>query len=128
LVLNGLVHLARSRSGTLILTGGFGAALALAILVGRRFVDASWPFSHGHPGLLVAAGLLSLLGYALKAYGCRRLFAAGDRPPPLALAAANGGASVTGIALPGRFDDVVRIARSSSPTRQHPESAGRERR
>jgi uncharacterized membrane protein YbhN (UPF0104 family) len=111
LVLNGLVHLARSRSGRLILTGGFGAlALALAILVGRRFVDTSWPFSHGHPGLLVAAGLLSLLGYALKAYGWRRLFAAGDRPPPLALAAANGGASVTGIALPGRFDDVVRIA------------------
>jgi hypothetical protein len=33
-----------------------------------------------------------------------------ERPQRLALAAANGGASITGLALPGRFDDVVRIA------------------
>jgi uncharacterized membrane protein YbhN (UPF0104 family) len=45
-----------------------------------------------------------------KAYGWRQLFAAKERPKPLALAAANGGASVTALALPGRFDDVVRIA------------------
>lgn len=76
----------------------------------RHFAATSWPLSQGHPGLLVAAGLLSLLGYAFKAYGWRRLFAAGERRGPLALAAANGAASVTGIALPGRFDDAVRIA------------------
>lgn len=46
----------------------------------RRFAATSWPLSQGHPGLLVAAGLLSLLGYAFKAYGWRRLFAAGERP------------------------------------------------
>ena len=45
-----------------------------------------------------------------KAYGWRQLFAANERPQPLALAAANGGASITALALPGRFDDVVRIA------------------
>ena len=64
----------------------------------------------GQPLLLVAAGALSLLGYALKAYGWERLFAPSERPRPLALAAAMGGASVTAIVLPGRLDDVVRIA------------------
>jgi uncharacterized membrane protein YbhN (UPF0104 family) len=53
---------------------------------------------------------LSLLGYAFKAYGWRQLFARHERPQALALAAANGGASVAGVALPGRFDDVVRVA------------------
>jgi uncharacterized membrane protein YbhN (UPF0104 family) len=51
-----------------------------------------------------------LLGYGFKAHGWRRLFLEKERPRPLALAAANGGASVTGVALPGRFDDVVRVA------------------
>jgi uncharacterized membrane protein YbhN (UPF0104 family) len=64
----------------------------------------------GQPLLLIAAGALSLLGYALKAYGWERLFARHERPRPLALAAAMGGASVTAIVLPGRLDDVVRIA------------------
>ena len=52
----------------------------------------------------------SLLGYAFKAYGWRQLFAAHERPQALALAAANGGTSIAALALPGRFDDVVRIA------------------
>ena len=60
--------------------------------------------------LLAAATAVSALGYALKAFGWRQLFAAGEQPHALALAAANGGASVTGLALPGRFDDVVRVA------------------
>jgi hypothetical protein len=68
------------------------------------------PLSDGHRGLLVAAGFLSLLGFTLKAFGWRRLFAAGERPAALALAAANGAASVTGMILPGRFDDVIRVA------------------
>ncbi len=62
------------------------------------------------PGLFAAAAGLFVLGYAFKAYGWRQLFAHHERPEPLALAAANGGASLTAIALPGRFDDVVRIA------------------
>jgi uncharacterized membrane protein YbhN (UPF0104 family) len=85
-------------------------ALALAAVAVRFFAETSWPLFRAHPGLLVAAGALSLLGYVLKAYGWRQLFAASERPQPLALAAANGGASITALALPGRFDDVVRIA------------------
>jgi hypothetical protein len=83
---------------------------ALAFMAARRFAAAPWPLSRGNPGLLVAAGGLSVLGYAFKAYGWERLFAADERPKPLALVAALGGASVTALALPGRLDDVVRIA------------------
>jgi uncharacterized membrane protein YbhN (UPF0104 family) len=60
--------------------------------------------------LLVAAGLLFLLAHALKAYGWARLFTSAERPKPLALAAGNGGASLIGLVLPGRFDDAMRIA------------------
>ena len=105
------VRVARSRRGKLVLAAGSGAfALGFVLLAARHFADAAWPLSNGHPGLLVAVGLLFMLAYALKAYGWRRLFAADERPQPIALAAANGGASVGGIALPGRFDDVIRIA------------------
>ena len=85
-------------------------ALAAAVLAARHFAEAPWPLSRGHPGLLVAVGALSLLGYGFKALGWRQLFATHERPQPLALAAANGGASITALALPGRFDDIVRIA------------------
>lgn len=108
---NRVAHLWRSRSGGLVLTVGTGAvALVLAFVAARHFAGVPIPLSRGHPGLLVAAGALSLLGYALKAYGWRQLFATHERPQALTLAAANGGASITGLALPGRFDDVVRIA------------------
>jgi hypothetical protein len=60
--------------------------------------------------LLVAAGLLLLFAQALKAYGWGRLFTSGERPKPLALAAGNGGASLIGLVLPGRFDDAMRVA------------------
>ncbi len=60
--------------------------------------------------MLVAAGLLLLLAQALKAYGWARLFAPDERPKPLALAAGNGFAAITGLVLPGRFDDAVRVA------------------
>jgi hypothetical protein len=95
----------------LVLTAGSAIlALALAAVAVRFFAETSWPLFRAHAGLLVAAGALSLLGYVLKAYGWRQLFAASERPQPLALAAANGGASITALALPGRFDDVIRIA------------------
>jgi uncharacterized membrane protein YbhN (UPF0104 family) len=84
--------------------------LVLALVAARHFAQIPLPLSRGHPGLLAAAGALSLLGYGFKAYGWRQLFATHERPQALALAAANGGASIAGLALPGRFDDVVRIA------------------
>ena len=60
--------------------------------------------------LVAVAGVLFLLAFALKGAGWRRLLARSERPGSHALAAANAAASVTGVALPGRFDDVVRIA------------------
>jgi uncharacterized membrane protein YbhN (UPF0104 family) len=60
--------------------------------------------------VLVAAGLLLLLAQALKAYGWGRLFTPDERPKALALAAGNGGAALIGVALPGRFDDAMRVA------------------
>jgi hypothetical protein len=97
--------------GALVLGIGSGVAgLVLAIVVAWHYAHVPWLHFPSSPGLLAAAAGLSLLGYACKAYGWERLFAAHERPQPLALAAALGGASVTGLALPGRFDDVVRIA------------------
>jgi hypothetical protein len=85
-------------------------ALGLSFLAARRFAGAGWPLSRGNPGLLTLAGLLFLLSFALKICAWRRLFAAGERPQTLALAAATGGSSIVGFALPGRCADVVRIA------------------
>ena len=106
-----LWRLRRSRKGRWTLAAGSGAfAIILALLAARHFATTSWPLSSGHPGLLVAAGLLLLFAQALKAYGWGRLFAADERPNPVALAAGNGGAALIGVLLPGRFDDAMRVA------------------
>lgn len=76
----------------------------------RHVSSAPLPFSHGEPALLVAVALLFLASFLLKACGWGRLFTARERPGPLSLAAAGGGASVMGVVLPGRFDELVRIA------------------
>lgn len=90
---------------------GFVAlAVGMTGLAAWRFSSTGWPFSHGKPALIIGAGLLFLVAYPVKAWGWGRLFAAGERPKTSALAAAGGAASVTGVALPGRFDDVVRVA------------------
>jgi hypothetical protein len=94
-----------------VLNVGFGVlALTISVLAARHFAGIGWPFSGANVGLVAAAGVLFLLAYAFKAYGWHRLFAPHERPRPLTLGAACGAASVTGAALPGRFDDVVRIA------------------
>jgi uncharacterized membrane protein YbhN (UPF0104 family) len=106
-----LMRVGCSPRARLTLAAGSGAlALAVSILAARRFADSPWPLSRGHPGLLAAAGLLFLAAYALKICAWRRLFAAHERPQALALAAATGGASIIGLALPSRCADVVRIA------------------
>jgi hypothetical protein len=97
------VRLAVNLGGGLLFTGAL-------VLTARHFVGTGWPLAAADPGLAVAAGLLFLVGYGFKAYGWQRLFGTGERPCPVALAVAGGAASVTGVALPGRFDDVVRIA------------------
>jgi hypothetical protein len=51
-----------------------------------------------------------LAAYTAKAWGWQRLFQAEQRPAVLTLAAAGGAASVGGLALPGRCDDVIRVA------------------
>ena len=106
-----LWRLGRSRPGQWALAAGSGAlVVALAVLAARHFATTSWPLASGNPGVLVAAGLLLLLAQALKAYGWGRLFTPDERPNALALAAGNGGAALIGVALPGRFDDAMRVA------------------
>jgi Lysylphosphatidylglycerol synthase TM region len=106
-----LARLSRSKRGRLAVSLGF-AVLTTAILavVARSLIDSGWPLGDGNPALVAAAGLLFALAYGFKAYGWRRLFRTTERPAPLALAAAGGGASLMGVALPGRFDEMVRIA------------------
>jgi uncharacterized membrane protein YbhN (UPF0104 family) len=86
------------------------AALAVAGLVARHYARAGWPLHRANVGLVVLAALIFLAAYAVKAWGWQRLFSHGDRPAVLTLAAAGGAASVGGIALPGRCDDVIRLA------------------
>lgn len=111
LLVAALVRLHRSRRVQLALAVGSGAVvIVLMLLAARHFATTSWPLSSGHPVLLLAAGLLLLLAQFLKACGWGRLFTKEERPTPIALAAANGGAALIGVVLPGRFDDAMRIA------------------
>ena len=91
---------------TVFITG----ALVAALLTGLHFAHSGWPLANADPLLVVAAGILFLFAYAFKAWGWQRLFPENERPEALTLAAAGGAASVGGVALPGRFDVVIRIA------------------
>lgn len=86
------------------------AALAVASLVARHYARAGWPLHQANVGLVALAALIFVAAYAVKAWGWQRLFSHGERPAVLTLAAAGGAASVGGIALPGRLDDVIRLA------------------
>lgn len=90
--------------------------LVLAVLAIRHFSAGGWPLTDADPVLLGAASVAFLVGWAFKAFGWNRLFVPAARPGALALATASGAASVAGVALPGRFDDAVRIA----VVRRHP--------
>jgi len=85
-------------------------AIAVSLLAARHFAEEGWPLRNANYGLVAVAGVCFLLAYAFKALGWSRLFLPHERPESMALAAAGGAASVTGAALPGRFDDVVRVA------------------
>ena len=87
-----------------------GAGLVTALLVARHFAFSGWPLHRANPWLVGLAVLITVASYAAKAWGWQRLFAGGERPAMLTLAAAGGAASVGGIALPGRCDEVLRVA------------------
>jgi uncharacterized membrane protein YbhN (UPF0104 family) len=85
-------------------------AIAVAGLVARHFARAGWPLHHANFWLVGLAAVVMLGAYATKAWGWQHLFRKGQRPAVLTLAAAGGAASVGGIALPGRCDEVIRVA------------------
>jgi hypothetical protein len=106
-----LRHISSSRRGRLVIAVGSAAAgVAVLALAFRHLRSTPMPFSHGRPVLLVAVSLLFLAAFLLKAVGWARLFHFGERPGPVSLAAAGGGATIGGIVLPGRFDELIRIA------------------
>ena len=109
--MRGLLRACRSPRGKLALNVGSAVlAVGIAVLAARHFADAGWPLANANLKLVAAAGALFVIAYAFKAFGWERLFVPAERPGPLALAAAGGAACVSGAALPGRFDDVVRVA------------------
>ena len=87
-----------------------GVGLITALLVARHFAASGWPLRHANPWLVALAVVITFISYAAKAWGWQRLFAGESRPAMLTLAAAGGAASVGGIALPGRCDEVLRVA------------------
>jgi hypothetical protein len=100
----------RRWAGLVLGIGSGAAAIGGGFVVVRHFATTPWPLSGGEPSVLAAAGMLLVVAQALKALGWARLFAPGERPHPLALAAGNGGAALIGTVLPGRFDDAMRVA------------------
>jgi hypothetical protein len=107
----GFLRYCRSPRGRLIVNLISGLlAVGVAVLAARHFAETGWPLAHADLRLLGAATGFFLLACLFKAYGWHRLFAPTDRPHAMALAAAGGAATVGGAALPGRFDDVVRVA------------------
>jgi uncharacterized membrane protein YbhN (UPF0104 family) len=104
-------RLAGSRRVRIALNAVFvTGALVAAALTAVHFANSGWPLANADPLLVVAAGILFLFAYAFKAWGWQRLFNENERPEALKLAAAGGAASVGGVALPGRFDEAIRIA------------------
>lgn len=109
--MRGLVVFSRSTRGKVALNAASVVlALLVTLLAARHFAASGWPLAGADVPLMTTAGVLFLLAYGFKAFGWHRLFAPSERPRPLTLATACGAASVSGAALPGRFDDVVRVA------------------
>ena len=104
-------RLLSKRKTQILLNGGLGIVLlGVAGVSLRHVVRSGWPLHHADPVLVAGASLLFLAAYAFKAWGWQRLFHVHERPAAGALAFAGGAACVGGIALPGRFDDAIRIA------------------
>jgi len=109
--LSSLRRAGTSRRGRIAFAvGSVLAGLAAVALALRHLSNTPMPFTHGRPTFLISVGLLFVAAFLLKASGWARLFHAPERPGPVSLAAAGGGATIMGIVLPGRFDELVRIA------------------
>ena len=109
--MQGIWGAVRSRRGRFVVNAVCVlVAVATTVLAARHFANTGWPLAHADYRLVAASGLCLILAAGFKAYGWQRLFAQGERPGPLALAAAGAAACLTGVALPGRFDDAVRVA------------------
>jgi uncharacterized membrane protein YbhN (UPF0104 family) len=87
-----------------------GVFLIVGALVARHFAESGWPIRRANAPLLGLAAGLFVVSYGFKAFGWQRLFHHESRPRVLTLAAAGGAAAVGGIALPGRIDEIIRIA------------------
>jgi hypothetical protein len=106
-----LLDITRTPRVRWLLNAGFGAsAVAVLVLAGRALGRSNWPFPRTHVDLVAAAGALFLTTTLLKALGWQRLLRASERPRSLALAAGAGAASLTGLALPSRVDDAIRLS------------------
>lgn len=109
--MRGFIDLCRSRKGRIALNVGSAVlGIGVAVLAAQHFAETGWPLANADFQLVAAAGGFFLLSHAFKAFGWHRLFSPSQRPHKMALAAAGGAAAVGGAALPGRFDDVVRVA------------------
>ncbi|HET7648899.1 MAG TPA: lysylphosphatidylglycerol synthase domain-containing protein [Gaiellaceae bacterium] len=86
------------------------STLVIAAAVGWKFSHSGWPLQRVDAELTAAACAFFLTSIALKSIGWRLLFRGFERPRALTLAGATGAASFAGLALPGRFDDALRVA------------------
>jgi uncharacterized membrane protein YbhN (UPF0104 family) len=105
-----MVSLLRLPSSRVLNSAFVICALCVSGLVVRHFLRAGWPLHRANPWLVALAAIVMLAAFAAKAWGWQRLFSREQRPAVLTLAAAGGAASVGGLALPGRCDDVIRVA------------------
>jgi uncharacterized membrane protein YbhN (UPF0104 family) len=107
----GFLRLLRSRRARLAFNVVSAVvAIGVGTLTARHFIANGWPLGHAKVLGVLGAGGLFLAAFGFKAWGWQRLFRHDQRPATLALAAAGGAATVTGLALPGRADEVVRIS------------------
>jgi uncharacterized membrane protein YbhN (UPF0104 family) len=106
-----LLELLRSPLGRRVFNVVFGAAaVAIVVLVARRFHEIGWPLASARPEPAAASAAFFISTFALRALGWQRLFRPFERPRSVALVASNGTAAVAAIALPSRIDDAIAIA------------------
>ena len=109
--MRGFIDLCRSRKGRIALNVSSAVlGIGVAVLAAQHFAETGWPLANADFQLVAAAGGFFLLSHAFKAFGWHRLFASGQRPHKMALAAAGRRRCSGRRRAPGRFDDVVRVA------------------